>query len=65
MTALRRRLERITRDFEQPTVTNAEMCALLKGLASAVRRHVTDPTTLHAIAEDMRRAAASFGEDHG
>lgn len=62
MSPLRRRLERVTRDLEGPTMTSREAGELVAGLAAAVRRHVTDPETLRAIAADMRRAAASIGD---
>ena len=53
--ALRYRVERLTRELDEPILTRADVLALVDAIVQAVRRHVTDPNTLGAIADELRR----------
>jgi hypothetical protein len=48
-------VERLTRELEEPIMTRVDVLALVDTIVQAVRRHVTDTTTLGAIADDLRR----------
>jgi hypothetical protein len=59
MKGLNRRLQRLARDLDEPTLSWGEVDALLATMVNVVRRHVTDRQTLSAIAADLRRSSAS------
>jgi hypothetical protein len=59
MKELHRRLQRLARDLDEPTLSWGEVDALLVTLINVVRRHVTDHETLRAIADDLRRSSVS------
>ena len=59
MKELHRRLQRLARDLDEPTLSWGEVDALLATVVNIVRRHVTDRQTLSAIATDLRRSSVS------
>jgi hypothetical protein len=59
MKELHRRLQRLARDLDEPTLSWGEVDALLATVVNVVRRHVTNRETLSAIAEDLRRSSVS------
>ena len=59
MKGLHRRLQRLARDLDEPTVSWGEVDAVLVTVVNVVRRHVTDRETLSAIAADLRRSSVS------
>jgi hypothetical protein len=53
--ALRHRVERLIRELDEPVLSRTDVLTLVNVIVQAVRRHVTDPHTLAAIAHDLNR----------
>ena len=58
--SLRHRIRRVARDLEGEGLSHGEAVEMFTTLGEIIRRHVTDPETRHAIAEDLREIASRW-----
>jgi hypothetical protein len=54
---LSHRIRRVARDLEGEGLSHGEAVEMFTTLGEIIKRHVTDPGTRHAIAEDLREVA--------